>query len=227
MKLVARNLRGGYGQAAVLFGLDLEFAQSEVVALLGRNGAGKSSTLRALIGLLPRRSGSIRLDGQDIARLPPYAIARLGLGYVPEDRRVFQGLTVEENLAVGRRIPRPGAPAWTPDRLYALFPNLRPLRRRRGGQMSGGEQQMLAIARTLMGNPALLLLDEPAEGLAPLVVDALADTIQTLKAEGLGILLSEQNPRFARRVADRAYVLERGEIRFAGAIDGQGTGLGI
>ena len=223
MRLEVRNLRGGYGPASVLFGIDLDLAQGEVVALLGRNGAGKSSTLRALIGLLPRRSGILRLDGRDIARLPPHAVARRGLGYVPEDRRIFQGLTVEENLAVGYQPSRPGAPAWTPERLYALFPNLGPLRHRRGGQMSGGEQQMLAVARTLMGNPALLLLDEPAEGLAPLIVDALADAIQTLKSEGVGILLAEQNPRFARRVADRTYVLERGEIRS----EGEGANFGV
>ncbi|MGQ0509269.1 MAG: ABC transporter ATP-binding protein [Betaproteobacteria bacterium] len=213
--LEARALATGYGRAQVLFGLDLELLEGEVVALLGRNGAGKSTTLKSLMGLVPATAGEVRFRGARIDRLAPWRIARLGLGYVPEDRRIFTDLTVRENLAVGRLPRREGAVHWTPERLFELFPNLGRMQDRPGGRMSGGEQQMLSIARSLMGDPLALLLDEPSEGLAPVIVDAMARAILELKREGLCILLAEQNLRFARRVADRALVLESGRLRHA------------
>ncbi|QCN94801.1 ABC transporter ATP-binding protein [Azospirillum argentinense] len=214
--LSVRGLQAWYGRAHILTGVDLTVDRGEVVALMGRNGAGKTTTMKAIMGLLDRRSGTVAFDGRDVSALPPHRIARLGLGYVPEDRRVFTDLTVEENLEVGRQPPRDGAPHWTPERLYALFPNLAEMRGRRGGRMSGGEQQMLTLARTLMGNPSLLLLDEPSEGLAPRIVQQMADALRALKAEGLSILVSEQNLAFAAAVADRASVIEKGQIRFEG-----------
>ncbi len=216
--LELEKLNVAYGRAQVLFDLDLALGRGEVLALLGRNGAGKSTTLKAIIGLLRAQSGAIRFDGARIDGAPAHAIARRGIGYVPEDRRIFAELTVAENLDVGRQKPRPGAPCWTQEALYALFPNLAEMRRRRGGRMSGGEQQMLTIARTLMGNPLLLLLDEPSEGLAPKIVEAMADTILRLKAEGLTVLLSEQNLHFAARVADRAAIIEKGRVRYGGTM---------
>ena len=214
--LAVRGLQAWYGRAHILTGVDLTVGRGEVVALMGRNGAGKTTAMKAIMGLLDRRAGSVAFDGRDVSTLPPHRIARLGLGYVPEDRRVFTDLTVEENLEVGRQPPRTGAPHWTPERLYALFPNLAEMRGRRGGRMSGGEQQMLTLARTLMGNPSLLLLDEPSEGLAPRIVQQMADALRALKAEGLSILLSEQNLAFAAAVADRTSVIEKGQIRFEG-----------
>ncbi len=215
--LEVERLNVAYGRAHVLFDLDLALARGEVLALLGRNGAGKSTTLKAIIGLLRPLSGAIRFQGKRIDGSASHVIARLGIGYVPEDRRIFTDLTVAENLEVARQKPRPGAPHWTPQSLFALFPNLAELRRRLGGRMSGGEQQMLTIARTLMGNPLVLLLDEPSEGLAPKIVEAMADTILRLKAEGLSVLVSEQNLHFAARVADRAAIIEKGRIRYVGA----------
>jgi branched-chain amino acid transport system ATP-binding protein len=211
--LEVRHLSAGYGRARVLFDLDLEARDGEVVALLGRNGAGKSTTLKAIMGLLPRLSGEVTFDGRALKDLEPYEAARLGLGYVPEDRRIFTDLTVTENLEVGRQPPRGGAPAWTEDRLFALFPALAALRERRGARMSGGEQQMLCIARTLAGNPRAILLDEPSEGLAPVVVDQVARAIVELKRAGVTVLLAEQSRHFADRVADRGYLLEKGVIR--------------
>jgi branched-chain amino acid transport system ATP-binding protein len=216
--LEVRDLDAFYGPAQVLFGVAFTVAPGEVVALVGRNGAGKSTTMRAVVGLVPERRGSIRFDGADIAREPTHAIARRGLGYVPEDRRIFTELTVEENLEVGRRPPREGAPVWTKQRLYDLFPNLAEMRHRLGGRMSGGEQQMLTIARTLVGNPSLVLLDEPSEGLAPRIVEEMADALLTMKREGLSLLVSEQNLHFARLIADRAVIIERGRIRHEGTI---------
>jgi len=213
-----QGLDAWYGRAQIVAGLSLRVRPGEVVALLGRNGAGKSTTLKRIVGLVGGRGGEIRFDGERIDALPPYRIARLGLGYVPEDRRIFTDLTVRENLEVGRQPPRPGAPEWSAQRLFALFPNLALLQERRGGRISGGEQQMLAIARTLMGNPRAVLLDEPAEGLAPLVVEQMARTILALKAQGLAVLLCEQNLRFARRVADRALLLEQGRLRGSGTM---------
>ena len=212
------GLDARYGRAQILRGVGLTVGHGEVLALMGRNGAGKSTTMKAVMGLVPPAGGTIRFDGRRIDGLEAFEIARLGIGYVPEDRRVFPELTVMENLSVGQRPPRPGAPHWTPERLFALFPNLAAMRDRPGGAMSGGEQQMLTIARTLMGNPRLLLLDEPSEGLAPVIVQAMARTILALKGEGLSILLSEQNLHFAGSVADRAAIIEKGEIRFDGTM---------
>ena len=197
---------------------NLEVGAGEIVVLLGRNGAGKSTTMKAIMGLVPPSAGSVRFLGDEIAGREPFEIARRGLGYVPEERRIFAELTVMENLEVGRRAPPPGATAWTPERLFALFPSLGGMRDRPGGRMSGGEQQMLTIARTLMGNPRLVLLDEPSEGLAPVVVERMAEAIRALKAEGLAILLSEQNLHFARAVSDRATIIEKGRIRWSGTI---------
>jgi branched-chain amino acid transport system ATP-binding protein len=211
--LEVAGLDAFYGRAHILFDLHLAVARGEVVALMGRNGVGKSTTMKALMGLIDHASAQLRFLGRDIRRAEPYRIARLGMGFVPEDRRIFTGLTVLENLEAGRRPPRDGLRAWTPERLFELFPNLGRMRTRRGGEMSGGEQQMLTIARTLMGNPYLVLLDEPSEGVAPVIVEQVANTIVELKREGLAILLSEQNLPFARRVADRAYVLDGGRIR--------------
>ena len=213
--LEVEGLNGWYGRAQVLFGMAATVEAGEVVALLGRNGAGKSTTFRAVAGLLERREGRVRFAGEDVSRLPTPALVRRGLAYVPEDRRIFADLTVEENLSVGRRPARAGAAAWTPERLFALFPNLAEMRRRRGGAMSGGEQQMLSIARALMGNPRLVLLDEPSEGLAPKIVEDMALAILALKREGLAILLSEQNLHFARLICDRAVVIDRGHPRLA------------
>jgi branched-chain amino acid transport system ATP-binding protein len=216
--LAVEGLDVFYGRAQILFGMSLDVRAGEVVVLLGRNGAGKSTTLKAIMGLVPPASGGVTFDGARIERLPTHRIARLGLGYVPEDRRIFTDLTVMENLEVGRRPAPAGLPAWTPERLFDLFPNLARMRDRPGGRMSGGEQQMLTIARTLMGNPRLVLLDEPSEGLAPVIVDEMARTIRTLKTEGLSVLLCEQNLHFARAVADRACIVEKGRNRYSGTM---------
>lgn len=208
-----------YGRAHILQGLGFSMARGEVLALMGRNGAGKSTTMKAIMGLVPPSAGSVSFEGRAVQGLEPFEIARLGIGYVPEDRRVFSELSVMENLSVGQRPRREGAPHWTPERLFALFPNLGRMRDRPGGAMSGGEQQMLTIARTLMGNPSLVLLDEPSEGLAPVIVEEMARTILALKAEGLSVLISEQNLHFAGNVADRAAIIEKGTIRFTGTMD--------
>jgi len=221
--LAVEKLCAWYDAAQILYELSFEVRRGEVVAFMGRNGAGKSTTLKAIMGLIARRSGSVRFAGHDISRLKAFEIARLGLGFTPEDRRIFSDLTVLENLDVGRQPPRrfaDGAPAptWTPEKLFALFPNLAAMPHRLGGHMSGGEQQMLTVARTLMGNPFLVLLDEPSEGVAPIIVEQMANTIVELKKEGLSVLLSEQNIHFARTVADRVYVLEKGQIRWEGGM---------
>jgi branched-chain amino acid transport system ATP-binding protein len=210
--LEVRDLSAAYGRARVLFGIDLAAAKGEVVALLGRNGAGKSTTLKAIMGLLPALAGEVRFEGARIDGREPYEIARLGLGYVPEDRRIFSDLTVTENLEVGRQPPRADAPTWSTEKLLALFPALGSLLERRGGRLSGGEQQMLCIARTLAGNPKAVLLDEPFEGLAPLIVDQVARSILEMKRAGVTVLLAEQSLRFTQRVADRGYTLEKGQI---------------
>jgi branched-chain amino acid transport system ATP-binding protein len=216
--LLVKDLHAYYGRAHILQGVSLEAHAGEVVALLGRNGAGKSTALKAIMGLVPPAGGEVSFASRRIERLPPYRIARLGLGYVPEERRIFTDLTVMENLEVGRQAARGDAPAWSEQKLFALFPNLAGLRDRPGGRMSGGEQQMLTIARTLMGNPRCVLLDEPSEGLAPIIVDEMAKSIRALKGEGLSVLLCEQNLRFCEAIADRAYIIEKGQIRFGGSM---------
>jgi branched-chain amino acid transport system ATP-binding protein len=219
--LEVERLRVWYGAAQILFEPSFHVGRGEVVALMGRNGAGKSTTLKALMALIPQRSGMVRFLGEDISHLKPFEIARRGLGFAPEDRRIFSDLTVLENLEVGRqplRHHRDGrtTPAWTPEKLFTIFPNLRDMPDRRGAHMSGGEQQMLTVARTLMGNPLLVLLDEPSEGVAPVIVEQMANTIVELKKEGLSVLLSEQNIHFAELVCDRAYVLEKGQLQWHG-----------
>jgi branched-chain amino acid transport system ATP-binding protein len=211
--LSVRDLNTYYGRAHILGDVALEIGAGEAAAILGRNGAGKSTTLKSIIGWVRPRSGEIVFDGRRIERLPMWRIAGAGLGYVPEDRRIFTDLSVVENLDVGRQ--RGG---WSPERVFALFPNLAQARDRPAGRISGGEQQMLAIARCLMGNPSCILLDEPSEGLAPLVVEQLAAAIRELKSAGVALLLAEQNWRLASAVADRAYVIEKGQIRFAGTM---------
>ena len=217
--LQVRGLDAFYARAQVLFGISLELRRGEVVALLGRNGAGKSTTLKAIMGLVVHRAEHLAFDGQPIAHLPSYRIARLGLGYVPEERRIFTDLSVEENLEVGRKTAPAAREAWTPERLFAIFPNLAEMRGRRASEMSGGEQQMLTIARTLMGNPSAVLLDEPSEGLAPVIVELMAEAVGAMRREGIAVLLSEQNLTFASAVSDRAYVIERGEIRYQGTVE--------
>jgi branched-chain amino acid transport system ATP-binding protein len=219
--LEVEGLNAWYGAARVLFDLTLRVGRGEVVALMGRNGAGKSAAVKTVMALTARRSGTVRFCGRDISRLRPYEIARLGIGFAPEDRRIFSDLTVAENLDVGRQPPRRfpdgrPAPLWTERKLYDLFPNLAGMANRRGAEMSGGEQQMLTVARTLMGNPLLVLLDEPSEGVAPIIVEQMANTIMELKQDGLSVLLSEQNIHFAALVSDRAYVLEKGQVQWQG-----------
>lgn len=214
--LECEGLTARYGLAQVLFGVSLTLDVGEVVALMGRNGAGKSTTLKAIMALITAEAQRLTFAGQDVRDREPYEIARLGLGYVPEDRRIFTDLTVAENLEVGRQAARSGASPWTPDRLFEIFPNLASMRDRRASQMSGGEQQMLTIARTLMGNPTAILLDEPSEGLSPLIVQQMAGAVNTMKREGIAVLVSEQSLPFASRVADRVLVIDKGEIKFAG-----------
>lgn len=221
--LDAHGLKAWYGAAQILYDINLQVGRGEVVALMGRNGAGKSTTLKTLMGLMDKRKGTVSFMGHDVSDAQPHLIASLGMGFVPEDRRVFTDLTVTENLEVGRQPARRwpdgrAAPTWTPQDLYKLFPNLGEMPDRPGGSMSGGEQQMLTVARTLMGNPFLVLLDEPSEGVAPVIVEQMAQMIQELKSKGVSILLCEQNLHFAELVSDRAYVLEKGQIRFEGTI---------
>ena len=214
--LRVEDIYTAYGLSQVLFGVSLQVARGECVCLLGRNGVGKTTTMRSIIGLTPPRRGRVVWKGRDVTGRAPYQIARAGIGFIPEDRRIFADLTVWENLDVAsRRVPDGG---WTVERVFDLFPKLRELVDRQGGFLSGGEQQMLTIARTLMGNPELLLLDEPSEGLAPLVVDHLKEQIGRLKRDGLTILLAEQNVGFSLDLADRVYVLEKGHIRFEGTV---------
>jgi len=230
--LAVESLSAWYGAARILYDLSFEVGRGEVVALMGRNGAGKSTTLKSIMGLTAERQGTVRFEDRDISGLKPFEIARRGLGYTPEDRRIFADLTVMENLDIGRQPARrfaDGAPApsWTPEKLFDMFPNLAEMPDRLGDRMSGGEQQMLNVARTLMGNPLLVLLDEPSEGVAPLIVEQMAATIVELKKEGLSILLSEQNIHFARLVSDRIYLLEKGQIRWQGSIAQLDTNLEV
>jgi branched-chain amino acid transport system ATP-binding protein len=221
--LEVEDLRAWYGAAQILFGLSFCVGRGEVVALMGRNGAGKSTTMKSVMSLVPQRRGAVRFLGEEIASRKPYEIARRGIGFVPEDRRIFSDLTVLENLDIGRQGARAqaaggAAPGWSAEKVFATFPILAEMRERRAAQMSGGEQQILTVARTLMGNPLLVLLDEPSEGVAPIVVEQMADTILALKQEGLSVLLSEQNMHFAALVCDRVYVLEKGQIEWEGAM---------
>ena len=216
--LTVEGLNSFYGQAHILHDVGFAVGAGEAAVLLGRNGAGKSTAMKSLIGLVRPASGRVLFAGHDLLRMEPYQRARLGLGYVPEERRIFAELTVMENLDVGRQPARDGLRPWTPERLFDLFPNLGAMRGRPGGRMSGGEQQMLTIARTLMGNPRLLLLDEPSEGLSPLIVDQMAAALAALRQEGLSILLAEQNLRFAAAVATRAVILESGRVAWTGSM---------
>jgi branched-chain amino acid transport system ATP-binding protein len=207
-----------YGGAQILHGLGFTARAGDVVALLGRNGAGKTTTMKAVIGLVRPRRGTVRYDGHDLTGAAAHTVCRAGIGYVPEERRIFKSLTVEENLLVGERAAREGAPFWTREKLFALFPNLAERRRNLGGALSGGEQQMLTIARTLMGNPSLVLLDEPSEGIAPVIVEQMATAIATLKREGLTVVLSEQNLHFAQAVADLVVIIESGVQVYNGTL---------
>lgn len=214
------NIESYYGAAKILYGVSLHAAAGEVVALLGRNGAGKSTLMKSIIGLVVPKAGSVSLRDQDITGLPPFAIARQGIGYVPEERRVFTSLTILENLEAGRQDrPASGLAPWTPERLFALFPNLAGMRTRRGGQISGGEQQMLTIARTLMGNPDVLLLDEPSEGLAPIIVEKIGELIQRLRGMGITLIVAEQNMHFCLDIASHVAVIDKGHIVYRGSID--------
>jgi branched-chain amino acid transport system ATP-binding protein len=218
MILAVHDLVAGYGAGAVVHGVSLEMNAAEVVCLLGRNGAGKSTTLRSIVGLTPPRGGRIVFMDGDISGRPAFEIARLGIGFVPDDRRIFVDLTVEENLQIVRRVMRRGGD-WTLDRVFQLFPVLAELRRKNASGLSGGEQKMLAIGRALMGNPSLLILDEPSEGLSPLMVKTLIAAIHQIRGERVTLLLADQNVKFARRVGDRAYIMEKGRIRYAGGVE--------
>ena len=218
-RLELRNVHTHYETSHILFDVSLEVKQGESVCLLGRNGAGKTTTLKSIMSLAPASAGSIVFNGVNLVGLAPYEIARLGIGYVPDERLIFPDLTVRENLEIAIKRGAAGAPAeWTVERIYELFPVLHPLSARLGGYLSGGEQQMLTISRTLMGNPSLLLLDEPVEGVAPVVVQELTRQIKALKTMGLTILFAEQNMHFASEISDRAYVIEKGRIRFQGTM---------
>ena len=216
--LDVQGLDAFYGPAQALFGVSFRLARGEALAIVGRNGAGKSTTMKAILALTIRTAKTLTFASQDVRQLPTHRISRLGLGYVPEERRIFTDLTVAENLEVGRLPPRAGRAAWTPARAYEIFPNLGEMANRSAGRMSGGEQQMLSIARTLMGNPDAVMLDEPSEGLAPIIVEQMASAILTMKHEGIAILLSEQNLDFASMIAARALLLEAGNVTFDGPI---------
>ena len=217
MILSVEKINTFYGDSHILFDVDLTIAEGEVVSLLGRNGAGKTTTLRSIMGLTPPRAGSVRWLGEEVQRLKSHEIARKGVGFVPEDRRIFSRLSVEENLEIGAfKLER--ASGWTLERIYGLFPKLEQLKAHKGNELSGGEQQMLAIARALMGAPRLVLLDEPSEGLAPAIVKDVGEMIGTLKDEGIAVLLVEQNTRFACRLSDRVYIIDNGRVRFGGTV---------
>jgi branched-chain amino acid transport system ATP-binding protein len=215
--LEAHELYTAYGLSQVLFGVSLTVDAGQAVCLLGRNGVGKTTTLRSLVGLTPPRAGRVIFDGVDVTGWAPYRVARQGIAFVPQERRLFADLSVRENLEVARRGFRDAA-AWSVERVYAAFPILARLDGRRAGYLSGGEQQMLAVGRALMGNPRLLILDEPSEGLAPLVVDALGEQIAALKAGGMTILMAEQNLTLALLLSERVYILDKGHVRFAGTV---------
>jgi len=218
--LEIKDIHSYYGSSYILQGVSLKIKRGEVVSLVGRNGAGKTTTLKSIMGIVRPAQGSIIFKGTEICGFKPFQVARIGLGYVPEDRRIYPTLTLRENLEVAQIKFRSGEKGWTFEKIYQLFPHLKALGERRlGSNMSGGEQQMLAIARTLMGAPQFILLDEPSEGLAPLVVAALADIVNEIKAAGVSILLSEQNMRFATKTTTRSYVIDGGKISFEGTIE--------
>lgn len=216
--LAARDLVTGYGLGAVIHGVSFDVEAGEVVCLLGRNGAGKSTTLRSIMGLTLPRSGRVEFKGEEITGRQPFQVARLGIGYIPDDRRIFADLTVEENLEIVRQVTRREG-RWTMERVYRLFPVLAELRAKFGSGLSGGEQKMLAIGRALMGNPDLLILDEPSEGLSPLMVKTLIGAIHQIREEGVTLLVADQNVKFARRVASRGYIMEEGHIRHTGTLE--------
>ena len=218
MELSVEKINAFYGLSHILFDVSLHVDQGEVVVLLGRNGAGKTTTMLSIMGINAPKSGRILYQGQDITGLQPYQIARLGIGFVPEDRRIFPDLTVYANLDVGRKSAKSRPKKWSLERIYRLFPVLKDFTNRQGGTLSGGEQQMLTIARTLMGDPDFLLLDEPSEGLAPIIVKVLGKFIEVIKKEGMPVLLSEQNTKFALKHADRAYIVDNGSIKYEGSI---------
>ena len=213
------SINSFYGKAHVLSNLDLSVERSEIVSLLGRNGAGKSTTMKSIMQIVVPKTGKVTFLGKDITGMSSHRVAKMGLGYVPEDRRIFTDLTVLENLEVGRQPSREGTVTWTFDMLFDMFPNLAERRQNRGKELSGGEQQMLTIARTLMGTPSLLLLDEPSEGISPLLVETMAKVILQLKSEGLTVLISEQNLHFAQLVADKAIIIESGTGKYTGSFD--------
>ena len=212
------GIETSYGLSQALFGVSLTVEPGEIVALLGRNGVGKTTVMRSIIGLTPPRSGVVRWRGEEIQGRPTHKISRMGIGFVPEDRRIFPDLTVWENLDIARRTGVNGKNVFTEERIYELFPKLKELRDRRGGYLSGGEQQMLTISRSLLTNPDLLLLDEPSEGLAPLIVEAMRVQIDALRKEGLAVLLAEQSLEFVLSLSDRVYILEKGEVKFEGTV---------
>jgi len=218
MELEIQGINTFYGLSHILFDVSMEVDKGEVVVLLGRNGAGKTTTMRSVMGLTPPKGGSVKLRGRDITGLQPYKVARLGVGFVFEDRRIFPDLSVHANLDVGRMKSKSKVSKWTFERIYELFPRLREASHRLGGTLSGGEQQMLTIARTLMGDPDLILLDEPSEGLAPIIVKVLGEFIDLIKQEGMTVLLSEQNVKFALKHSDRAYIVDNGHIKYHGSI---------
>jgi branched-chain amino acid transport system ATP-binding protein len=217
--LELRDVHISYGQSHIIFGISFDVMSGKVTSLLGRNGVGKTTTLRGIIGITPPLSGTVKFHGKDIAGKPPFVISRVGIGYVPEDKRIFRSLRVWENLKLGRMKPQADGGDWSLERVYTLFPVLKRRSNSWGTQLSGGEQQMLAIARALMGNPKLLLLDEPSQGLAPILQKKLAETIKTLRQEAITVLLAEQSLRLASEVSDRVHILEKGVLRFEGTID--------
>lgn len=217
-QLEVKNIHTSYGLSQVLFGISFEVEPGQVIALIGRNGVGKTTTMRSVIGLTPPRQGTVTWEGTDITHMATHNISRLGIGFVPEERRIFPELTVWENLDIARR-PAANGSGWNEERVFELFPDLGEIQTRLGGVLSGGQQQMLTIARSLMGNPRLLLLDEPSEGLAPKVVEDVRDQVKKLKNSGLSIILAEQNLEFVLSLADRVHILEKGEIKFSGGVD--------
>lgn len=219
MQLVVENINTYYGLSHILFDVSLEVGQGEVVVLLGRNGAGKTTTMRSIMGLTAPKTGRVVFNGEDITGLAPFKTARKGIGFVPEDRRIFPDLTVLANLDVGTKKGKKSLNRWHLDKIFKIFPRLHELSKRRAGNLSGGEQQMLTISRTLMGNPELVLLDEPSEGLAPVIVKVLGDMIDLLRDEGVTVLLSEQNVKFALKHSDRAYIVDNGHIKYHGSVD--------